>query len=335
MKKLTMQIISAFILFTALLFPRVIEAKPYYEGKILTIIVGYAPGGGYDRMARLVSKHLPKHIPGKPVVLVQNMPGASSMIAANYLFNAAKPDGLTIGTFNRYATLSQLLKMEGVRFDLAKYAWVGSASVEAAVFTLRADLPFRTVDDLKKAKEPIFIGNTGEIDTGSQFAPLLKEFMGNNVKFVTYPQTADIMLALERKEVAGYGFTYTTAKPFIDSGLIRPLIRGSISAPGIENLPINEDLAKNKQVKTIISTLSAPDRLGRPYVAPPKTPDQTMKILRDAFAKLAQDPEAQAEAKRMKMELSYTPASEILKILGPILNQPPEVIAEVRKLGKF
>jgi tripartite-type tricarboxylate transporter receptor subunit TctC len=178
MKQLTRPIITAFIFFAALISPQALEAKPYYEGKILSIIVGYAPGGGYDRMARLLSKHLPRFIPGKPVVLVQNMPGASSMIAANYLYSVAKPDGLTIGTFNRYVTLAQLLKLEGVRFDLAKFAWIGSASVEAAVFTLRTDLPFRAVDDLKRAKEPIYIGNTGEIDTGSQFVPLLKELMG-------------------------------------------------------------------------------------------------------------------------------------------------------------
>ena len=257
------------------------------------------------------------------------------MIAANYLYSIAKPDGLTIGTFNRYVTLAQLLKLEGVRFDLQKYAWIGSASVEQAVFTLRADLPYRNVDDMKKAKEPIFVGNTGEIDTGSQFAPLVKELMGNNVKFVTYPQTADIILALERKEVAGYGFTYTTAKQYIDRGLIRPLIRGPISAPGIENLPVNEEMAKNKQVKTIISILAAPDRLGRPYVAPPKTPDNTMNILRDAFRRLALDTQAREEADRLKMELSYTGAPETLKVLQQILNQPPDIIAEVGKLGKF
>jgi tripartite-type tricarboxylate transporter receptor subunit TctC len=326
MKKLTRTIITAFLFFAVLIAPQALEAKPYYEGKILSIIVGYAPGGGYDRMARLLSKHLPRFIPGKPVVLVQNMPGASSMIAANYLYSVAKPDGLTIGTFNRYVTLAQLLKLEGVRFDLTKFAWIGSASVEAAVFTLRTDLPFRFVDDLKRAKEPIYIGNTGEIDTGSQFVPLLKELMGPNVKFVTYPQTADIMLALERKEVAGYG---------IDRGMIRPLIRGTISVPGIENLPVNADLAKNVHVKTIVSILSAPDRLGRPYVAPPKTSDQNMKILREAFAMLAKDPEAQEEAKKLKMELSYTTAPEVMKLLGEILNQPPEIISEVGKLGKF
>jgi len=335
MKKLSFAVVVAFAFITILGSPALTEAKPFYEGKILTIIVGYPPGGGYDRMARLLSKHLPRFIPGKPVVLVQNMPGASSMIAANYLYSIAKPDGLTIGTFNRYVTLAQLLKLEGVRFDLQKYAWIGSASVEAAVFTLRADLPYRNVDDMKKAKEPIFVGNTGEIDTGSQFAPLVKELMGANIKFVTYPSTGDLILALERKEVAGYGFTYTTAKQYIDRGLIRPFIRGPISAPGIENLPVNEEMAKTKQVKTIISILAAPDRLGRPYVAPPKTPEGTMTILRDAFRKLAQDPQAREEAERMKMELSYTTAPEVTKILQQILNQPADIIAEVGKLGKF
>ncbi len=337
MKRLSLAVVVTFALLVAIGIgsPALSEAKPFYEGKVLTIIVGYAPGGGYDRMARLLAKHLPKLIPGKPVVMVQNMPGASSMIAANYLYNVAKPDGLTIGTFNRYVTLAQLLKLDGVRFDLQKYAWVGSAAVEAAVFTLRADLPYRNVEDMKKAKEPIFVGNTGEIDTGSQFAPLVKEFMGANVKFVTYPQTADIVLALERKEVAGYGFTYTTAKQYIDRGLIRPLIRGPISAPGIENLPVNEDLAKTKQVKTVISILAAPDRIGRPYVAPPKTPESTMNILRDAFRKLAQDPQAREEAGKLKMELEYTGAPETMKILQQILHQPPDIIAEVGKLGKF
>jgi len=335
MKKIALALCLVFVVPAILASSVVAAVKPYYEGKVLTIIVGYAPGGGYDRMARLLAKHLPKFIPGKPVVMVQNMPGASSMIAANNLYNMAKPDGLTIGTFNRYVTLAQLLRLDGVRFDLQKYAWVGSAAVEAAVFTLRADLPYRNVEDMKKAKEPIFVGNTGEIDTGSQFAPLVKEFMGANVKFVTYPQTADIVLALERKEVAGYGFTYTTAKQYIDRGLLRPLIRGPIAAPGIENLPVNEDLAKTKQVKTVISILAAPDRIGRPYVAPPKTPEATMNILREAFRKLAQDPEAREEAGKLKMELEYTSAPETMKILQQILHQPADIIAEVGKMGKF
>lgn len=332
MKELSKKFAAVFILLVIFVSPAALEAKPYYEGKILTIIVGFGPGGGYDRIARLLAKHLPRFIPGKPVVLVQNMPGASGMIAANHLYNMAKPDGLTIGTFDRYLTLQQLMKSEGVRFDLTKYSWVGSAAVEAAVLTIRGDLPYRTVDDLKKVREPIFIGNTGAIDAGLQFAPILKDILGPNVKFVTYPSTADIVLALERKEVSGYGFSYTSAKPYIDREMIRPLIRGSISAPGIENLPTDEELAKNKQLKTVISILSAPDRIGRPYVAPPRTPDSVMNILRDAFSKLINDPQAKEEARRLKMELEYTTAPETMKILIQILHQTPSIVSEVGKV---
>ncbi|MBI4632523.1 MAG: hypothetical protein HY742_01330 [Deltaproteobacteria bacterium] len=328
--------VGAFVMMTLLVvMPCAVDAKPYYEGKVLNIVVGYAPGGGYDRMARIMAKHLPRHIPGKPTVLVQNMPGASSMITANYVYNMAKPDGLTIGTFNRYLTLSQLLKMDGVRFDLRKYAWVGSAAVEAAVFTIRGDTPYKTVEDLRNAKEPVFIGNTGEIDTGSQFVPLLRELLGPNVKFVTYPQTADILLAIERKEVSGYGFTYTSAKPYIDRGLIRPLMRGPISAVGIENLPVNADLTADKRLKTIVKILAAPDQLGRPFVAPPGTPSHIMDILRNAFRKIAEDPQVREEAQKMKMDLVYTSGPEVMKLIQYVLGQPADITAEVARHGKF
>jgi tripartite-type tricarboxylate transporter receptor subunit TctC len=334
MKKIVLCVSLTFLI-AFLAVPGLLEAKPYYEGKIVNIIVGYAPGGGYDRMARIMAKHLPRYIPGKPTVLVQNMPGASSMITANYVYNMAKPDGLSIGTFNRYLTLSQLLKMDGVRFDLRKFAWVGSEAVEAAVFTVRGDMPYRTVEDLRKAKEPLFIGNTGEIDTGSQFAPLLRDFLGPNIKFVTYPQTADILLAIERKEVSGYGFTYTTAKPYIDRGMIRPLMRGPISAPGIENLPVNADLTSDQRLKTIVKILAAPDQLGRPFVAPPGTPPDIMEILRNAFKKVAEDPQVRDETKKMKMEVQYTPAPEVMKLIQYVLGQPADIAAEVARHGKF
>lgn len=335
MKRQWLWVSIALFFVTILISPKESQAASYYEGKVINIVVGYAPGGGYDRMARLLAKHLSRFIPGNPSIVVQNMPGASSMITANHIYNIAKPDGLTIGTFNRYLTLAQLLKLEGVRFDLMKYSWIGSAAAEAAVFTVRSDLPYKTTDDFKKAKDQIFVGNTGEIDTGSQFAPLLKEFLGPKVKFVTYPQTADIMLAIERKELDAYGFTYSTAKTFIDRGLIRPLIRGRISAPGIVNLPVNEDLATDPKEKTIIAMLSVPDRIGRPYVAPPKTPPDIMNILKDAFNKVARDPQVKEDAEKFKMDIEYTSSEEVLKLISYVLNQPEDIVKEISKYGKF
>lgn len=118
-------------------------AKPYYEGKVINIVVGYSPGGGYDRLTRVLAKHLPRFIPGKPTVLVQNMPGAATVVAANYLYNVAKPDGLTIGILNRGIPFAQLLKAQGVKFDLTKYAWIGSAAIETTTLALRTDRPSR------------------------------------------------------------------------------------------------------------------------------------------------------------------------------------------------
>jgi len=136
------------------------QSSPY-AGKTVTIIVGYKAGGGYDATARLLARHLPKHIPGKPTVIVQNMPGANSMIAANHVYNVAKPDGLTIGTFNRNLPVAQLTKVDGVKYDMTKFAWIGSAASECTILALRSDLPYKSVEELKKAKEPLVIGATG------------------------------------------------------------------------------------------------------------------------------------------------------------------------------
>src|SRR4030042_4348234 len=149
-----------FVLFN-FIFISGLSAAPYYEGKKITLIVGYTPGGGYDILARLYAKHLPKHIPGKPTVLIENMPGADSIIAANQVYNLSKPNGLTICAFNRGLPFAQLLKTEGVRFDLRKFSWIGSVSTEAIVLALRTDLPFKSVDDILKAKDPINLGATG------------------------------------------------------------------------------------------------------------------------------------------------------------------------------
>src|SRR5262245_4684340 len=123
-----------------------------FSGKTVTIIVGYKPGGGYDATARMLARHLPKHIPGKPTVIVQNMPGANSVIAANHVYNVAKPDGLTIATFNRNLPIAQLTGVDGVKYDITKFAWIGSAANESTILAIRADLPYKNFEELRKAK---------------------------------------------------------------------------------------------------------------------------------------------------------------------------------------
>ena len=307
----------------------------YYEGKTLTIVVGYKPGGGYDRYARLYAKYLPKHIPGSPTIIIQNMPGANSIIAANHLYSVAKPDGLTIGTFNNALTTAQLTKVEGVKYDLTKFSWIGSAASDAVILVVRSDLPYKTFDDMRKAKE-IVIGTTGPGSSTHDFPSILKEFTGLNFKLVSgYSSSADVMLAIERKEADGRAGSYDSIKPFIDRGLVRPVIRNRISAPGIEKLPVDEQLTKDPKGKAIMAVNAAPTSIYRPFVAPPGTPAEVMKVLRDAFANASKDKELLAEAKKSKMTIDFASAEEALKIVREVLSQPAEMAREIGKYIKF
>jgi len=310
------------------------SASPF-EGKTVKIVCGYDPGSGYDRMSRLLAKHLPKYIPGKPVFVVENMPGAATIVAANYIYNIAKPDGLTVGTFDRSLPFAQLRKAEGVKFDLAKYSWVGSMASEATVLIIGADTPFKTFDDLRKSTKPIYIGATGPTAPGATFVALAKTYIGLNIQFVMYTSSGAEELALQRKEVYGRGGSYTSNRIYIERGTVRVLLRPRINEPALEKVPIDEDMTDNPLGKTLMAMRTGSDRIGRPFVAPPNTPPDVMNILRDGFAKVAKDPEALAEANKVLMKVEYTPADECIKVINYILTQPDNVVKEFEKLIKF
>lgn len=310
-------------------------AAPYFEGKTITVVVGYKPGGGYDRYARLLARHMPNYIPGKPTIIIENMPGASSVIGANYLFNVAKPDGLTFGTFNNATVIAQLIKVEGVKFDLSKFSWLGSAASDAVILTVRSDLPYKTAADLRKAKQFV-IGTTGPGSSTHDFPTLLREFAGFDFKLVPgYSSSADVMLAVERKEVDGRAGSYDSIKPFIDRGLVRPILRNRTSAPGIEKLAIDVDLATSQRGKVIMTVNAIPTQIYRPFVAPPGMPQDVMKLLRDGFANALKDKELLAEAKKGKMTIDYTPPDEALKVVNEVLSQPSDVVKELTKYIRF
>ena len=320
----------------AMLLPLAAPAQPNFAGKTITIIVGYKPGGGYDATARLLARHLPDHIPGKPTVIVQNMPGGNSIIAANHVYNVAKPDGLTIGTFNRNLPIAQLTKVQGVKYDMLKFAWIGSAANETTILAIRNDLPYKTFEDLRKAKEPVVIGSTGPGANTYDFPLLLKDLVGLNFKIVSgYSSSADIMLAVERKEADGRAGSLSSLRPFIDRGLVHPVIRARSTEPGLEKLPVDESFAPNPRAKAIMALRSAPEQVARPYVLPPNTPADIVKVMRKAFADVIADPAAQAEAKKAKMDFDFTGGDEALKIMKEVLDQPKDIVDEFSKYVKF
>lgn len=342
MKRQIQCLFTCFILFVVFISPAKLLAVPYYEGKVIKLIVGSEPGGGYDTMARLIAKHLPKHIAGKPSVVVQNMPGASHMIAANYLYNICKPDGLTIGLLSKGLVVSQLMKIEGVRFDLTKFEWIGSSAIDFGLVLIRSDLPYKTFNDLLNAGKPIFMAGSGPASPNTQITLFLKDFCGLDAKLVDYRSGGDIWLALMRKECDGVYSPLNSGKPYIESGLVRPILRNRLPRPGIlelpaeiENLPTIEDLFTDPLGKLLIGIYAANDYAARCFRAPPKTPANLMYILKDAFAKAIKDPELQADAEKLKVQVTHVSGEEVLKAINYILNQPPEVVKAFSKYVKF
>ncbi len=312
------------------------HGAPYYEGKVITIIVGYPAGGGYDLIARVMAKHLPKHIPGKPAVIVQNMPGASSMIAANHVYHRVKPDGFTLFATARNLVFMQLLKADGVQYDMRKFSWIGSAAAETIVLCTRTTLPIMTVQDLLKSKDPIYLGVTGPADITTQVTHISKDyFPGLNAKIVEYHGSPEIWLAIERKECDGVWIAYNSGRQYIDKGLVRPLVRARVSAKGIENLPVNEDIATDPTGKTIMAMLGRTGVMGRLYLAPPGTPASVMALLKEGFDKALADPELQSEMEKARLELKYISSDECLKLVDYMFNQPPEILKVLGKYMKF
>lgn len=330
----TILAISLALLFGVVTVPA--RAQPTFAGKTVTIIVGYPPGGGYDVISRMVARHLTRFLPGNPAVIVQNMPGANSIIAANHVFNVAKPDGLTLGAFNRNLVLGQLVKVDGVRFDMTRFAWVGSPATETTILAIRADLPYRTPADLRRADPAVVVGATGPGASTYDFPLLLKAFGGLNLRIISgYPSSSEIMLAIERKEADARSGSYSSIKAFIDRGLVRPIVRGHASVPAIERLPVDEDLTAEPRGKAVMRLRSIPEVIGRPYVMPPATPAEFVDAFREAFRKMTADKAFETEAERAGFEIKYTSGDQALRIIREVLNAPPDVIRVFSQFFKF
>jgi len=303
----------------------------FYKGKTISVVIG-AKTGSLALAAQIVTQHLGRYIPGNPTVIFRQMPGGAHLGATGFIYNAAEADGLTILAANPGVAMAELAGLSQVRFDVRKFEWLGSSGSDGALFSIRADLPYKTFKEFKDAGKELIAGTTGPGSNAYDMPLLLKEFAGAPLRLLKgYAANSDILLAIERKEVDAYAALGTTIKLAVDRGAVRALVRARAPVPGFNDLPIDEDLATDPVGKSLMAIRGIPLLIGRPFGVRPGTPPDRVAILRDAFAKAMADPDLQAEAKKAQIDVNYISAQEVTKGFSEMMNQPPAAIEAMKK----
>ncbi|MEX0804319.1 MAG: tripartite tricarboxylate transporter substrate-binding protein [Candidatus Binatia bacterium] len=317
---------------------------PFYKGKTITILAGTGAGNVYDLYARLFARHMGKHIPGKPEIIVQNMPGAASMIAANHLYNVSKPDGLTIGAIFPALYFDQVIGRSEAKFDWSKFIWLGSPVKSEHLLYMRADSPYKSIEDVVKASTPPKCGATGTASTAYYIPKLLDQTIGTNFEIVLgYKTGTDIDLAVERGEVICRAFTITAffaREPFFTwrkKNFVHILMQtGKKRDRRLPDSPTIYELMDKYKTdeagRRLANLVLAGGEFGRPYVLPPNTPADKVKIIREAFAKTLQDEAVIEDAKAKKLEFDPSTAEELERLAREVVSQPPDTVAQMKKL---
>jgi tripartite-type tricarboxylate transporter receptor subunit TctC len=316
----------------------------FYQAKTIRIIVGSDSGGLYDLWARLLAKHMPKHIPGNPNMIVQNMPGAGGLAATNYLYGLTKSDGLTLGMFQAHRYMQQLTGAEEVKFDLRKFNWIGTMEKTEVMFFVRADSPYKSFEDVLKSTQPLRCGATGSTDGTYLLAKILEDSLGAKFNLVVGYQSGNaIDLAMEKGEVLCRGMIVTghfSREPFVSwhkKGFDRHLVQsGQKRDARMAEVPTLSELMDKYKTgsvsRRVAQVILAGNEYGRPMVAPPGVPADRVQLLRDAYARALKDPQLLEEAKQSKLEIEPASGEELQALTERVMTQPPEVIERVKRL---
>ena len=323
----------------------VFAQSEFYKGKTITVYIGTTPGALYDQWGRILAQHMGKHIPGKPDMIVQNMPGAGHMIAANYVYNKTKPDGLSlIGSIVPTLYFDQLVGRKEAQYDWAKFVWIGSPVQGESQMYMRADTPYKTIEDVRNAKEPPRCGAQGTSDSAYYLPKLFEETIGTKFNLVQgYPGGPEIDLAVERGEIHCRAFTieaFMSREPYHTwrkKGFVRNIIqtgkKRDAKLPETPTLWELMDRYKTPDPSRRLATLMlASGQLGRPMMATPGVPADRVKILRDAFNATMKDSEFLTDIDKRQFDLDPVPGEELEKIVKDVMSQPPDIVERMKKL---
>jgi tripartite-type tricarboxylate transporter receptor subunit TctC len=310
-------------------------APDHYRGKQIRMIVGHPVGNDYDLGGRFLAKHLTRHIPGNPLIVVSNMPAASSVVAANFLYSQAPRDGTVFGSFSRNIPSQALMRQANLDVDPRRYNWIGGTALPARVCAAWHTAKVRTPADLLKTE--LIVGGGGSGSSLSILPTVFNHVLGTRFRLVEgYKGTNDTVIAMERGEVEGVCATYgqfRTHERALKEGKLRFILRAEESPiAAIPDVPSIYDLASNEDQRQLMRFVFSSVEFGRPYVLPPDSPPELVALMRKAFADAVTDPELVAEAERLKLDMSYRPPDDLIRLVDNLYKTPPSIIETVKKL---
>lgn len=333
------------VLFVLFLSTAAHAQSPYYQGKTIRVIVGYQPGDTHDLWARMYTRYMGKYLPGNPTFVVQNMPGAGGMIAANHVFNLTKPDGLTLATIGGALYFNQLIGRAEVRFDWNKFTWIGTPEPAGLLVYMRTDAPFKTLDDLRQTNDPPKCSATGLGSAGYDLPRVLEDVLGLKFKVISgYPGGADQDLAMERGEVQCRAFTieaFFGREPYftwVKKNFVRVLLQTERQRhPKLPDIPTIYELMEQYKISPVKRRMAgvylSSGRFGsRPIVSSPGLTPERAKMLRDAYAKTLKDSDFLDEIAKRNWSVEPVFGEELQALAKEVTSQPPEVIDWLKKL---
>jgi len=310
----------------------------FYKGKTITILVGSSAGGGYDTYARLISRHMSKHMPGNPTVIVSNMPGAGSNVAANYIYNAAAKDGTMVGALYGGSPIEPLIGTTPVQHDPSKSQFLGSANNDVYVCVARKDAAAKSIEDVFKME---LLAGASNASSTADFPAILNAVLGTKFKLVLgYPGSREIGLAIDKGEVmSACGFAWpsisvTNAGWFGPNGTMQVLLQthptghAELNAMGVPNAM---SFAKTDEQRALLDLFFSQEVFGRPYVVAPEVPKERVEALRKAFWATLKDPELLADAKRANLEVNPVSAEEVQNLIAKVYAAPRELTQKIKK----